>query len=310
MAALVVIGGSTASGKSALGLRVAAAVDGIVVNADSQQLFGDLPTLTARPTAAEERVVPHRLYGILGPDEAPSVGRWLDAVADVLDAGERRDRPLVVVGGSGLYLEALLHGIAVVPPVPDDLRLELRRRGAMRPAEDLHRRLGEVDPLMAGRLRPTDRQRILRALEVVIGTGRSLAHWQAQEPRRLLAAGPVLGVALVPPAPLAAERIERRVAAMLAGGALAEVRELAACRPELATLPIAKVLGVTILLTLLAGGLDLAEAATALTIQVRQYAKRQRTFFRGRLGELRRFAITGDDPSLAHELIELCRRER
>ena len=310
MAALVVIGGSTASGKSALGLRVAAAVDGIVVNADSQQLFRDLPILTARPSAADERLVPHRLYGILGPDEAPSVGRWLVAMADVLDGARGSGRPLVLVGGSGLYLEALLHGIAVVPPVPGSLRRDLRQEGAMRPAAELHRKLATLDPVMAGRLRPTDRQRILRALEVIVGTGRSLAYWQAQEPHRLDPPGPVLGVALLPPAMSVNERVERRVAAMLADGALGEVRELSACRPDLAALPIAKVLGARILLSRLAGRLDLTEAAAALTIQVRQYAKRQRTFFRGRLGELRPLTGTGDDPALAGELIEFCRRAR
>lgn len=132
--ALVVIGGSTASGKSALAASLAKATGGTVVNADSQQLYRDLPTLTARPTPAEEAEAPHRLYGVLGPDEQASVGRWLDLVASILREAADDPRPLIVTGGTGLYLEALLHGIVPVPDIPPGLRARLRAEAAGVPA--------------------------------------------------------------------------------------------------------------------------------------------------------------------------------
>jgi tRNA dimethylallyltransferase len=306
-AALVVIGGSTASGKSALAVALAREVGGLAVNADSQQLFRDLPTLTARPSPAEEALAPHRLYGLLGPDEQASAKRWLDLVAPLVEAARSDPRPLLLTGGTGLYLEALLRGIAPVPEIPPDLRASLRAEAEGLPAVELHARLVTADPEMAARLRPSDRQRILRALEVVLGTGRSLAAWQAGVPERLDLPARVVGVALVPPAEVVAPRVEARLRAMLAGGgAVEEVVALRERRPDLPQLPIAKVHGCREIAAVLDGNLDLAAAEASIAAQVRQYAKRQRTFLRHRLPELEALPLTGEAPeTLAHVLARL-----
>jgi tRNA dimethylallyltransferase len=280
--ALVVIGGSTASGKSALAVALAREIGGVVVNADSQQLFRDLPTLTARPTPAEEAEVPHRLYGLLGPDEQASAGRWLGFVSPLVEAARSDTRPLLVTGGTGLYLEALLRGIAPVPEIPPDLRVRLRAEAEAQPAPELHARLARADATMAARLRPSDRQRVLRALEVVLGTERSLAAWQADAPsgwtcRRGSSASPG------PAGGGRGARVEARLRAMLAGSAVEEVAALRERRPDLAGLPIAKVHGCREILAVLEGRLDPASAESLTAAQVRQYAKRQRTFFRHRL---------------------------
>ena len=303
-AALVVIGGSTASGKSALAVALAREVGGLVVNADSQQLFRDLPTLTARPSPAEEAEVPHRLYGLLGPDEQASAGRWLGFVSSLVGAARPDARPLLVTGGTGLYLEALLRGIAPVPEIPPDLRAGLRAEAEAMPAPELHARLARADPTMAARLRPSDRQRVLRALEVVLGTGRSLADWQAGAPERPELPARVVGVALVPPAEVGAPRVEGRLRAMLAGGAVEEVAALRERRPDLAGLPIAKVHGCREILAVLEGRLDLASAEGLIAAQVRQYAKRQRTFFRHRLRpDLEPLPLTGEAPEALDHLL-------
>ena len=299
----MVIGGSTASGKSALALALARAVGGVVVNADSQQLFRDLLILTARPTPAEEASAPHRLYGVLGADEQPSVGRWLALVAPVLATCATEGRPAIVTGGSGLYLHALLHGMPEMPDIPRELRARLRRWAADLPAGAIHARLAERDPEMAVRLRPGDPQRVLRALEVIEASGRSLAWWQALPRRTLPLPSKRLGVALVPPAPVVDPRLERRLDAMLAEGALDEVAALLARRPDAVTQPIAKVHGLRELAAVQRGALDPAVARRSIVLQVRRYAKRQRTWFRHQLPELRPIASVGESASALDDLL-------
>lgn len=229
---LVVIGGSTASGKSALALKLAQRWGGTIVNADSQQLYRDLPILSARPTPEDETAAPHLLYGVLGPDEQASVGRWLELIAPVLANTIATDNTLILTGGTGLYIEALLHGLPAIPPVDPEVRRTLREAAVTTPAPNLHARLAAIDPLAAGRLAPTDTQRILRALEVVESTGRSLAEWQ-QEPHVSLALpARVTGVALLPPAQVVAPRTEGRLRAMLQGGAIQEVAALLQAHPD------------------------------------------------------------------------------
>ena len=285
--ALVVIGGSTASGKSALALALARELGGVVVNADSQQLFADVPLLTARPTPADEAAVAHRLYGCLGAAEQPSVGRWLALVEPVLAAARAEGRPAIVVGGTGLYLHALLRGIPAMPEVPAALRARLRAWAATVPAGELHARLLACDPDMAARLAPTDRQRALRALEVVEATGRSLSTFQALPSRTIDLPGRRYGVALVPPPAAVNQRIEGRLEAMLDSGALAEVSGLLTRHPGLEYLPIAKVQGLRELEAPGADGGELGRARSMIAARTRQYAKRQRTWFRHQLPELR-----------------------
>lgn len=291
---LIIIGGSTASGKSALALALARRHDGVIVNADSQQLFRDLALLTARPNARETDAVPHHLYGALGPEEQPSVGRWLDLVEEVLASNRRSGGPTVIVGGTGLYLHALLHGISDMPAIPAEVRGELRDWAVGRNAAEIHKRLAALDQPMAARLRPSDTQRLLRALEVQLATGRSLLEWQGAGRRRLAPPDRVVGVALVPVADIVAPRVDARLEAMLADGALEEVADLLRRRPDALSLPIAKVHGMRELAAVHRGALPISQARAEIAAQIRQYAKRQRTWFRRQLPELQPMALTGD----------------
>ena len=308
---LFVLGGTTASGKSALALALAARTGGVIVDADSQQLFADLPILTARPTAEEEARVPHRLYGLLGPREQPSVGRWLGLVLPVLAELAREERPAVLVGGTGLYLHALLHGLSPIPEVPPEVRARLLAEARDVSTGELHARLRRVDPATAAELRPSDRQRILRALEVLEATGRPLALWQAEPRRPPVRPRLLVGVALLPPAEVTGPRIARRLEAQLACGALEEVAALAHREPELREaaragrtdrFPILKVHGCRELLAVLDGRLAPAAAQAEIARKVRAYAKRQRTWFRHQLPELEVLPVTGEAEGLAEAL--------
>ncbi|MCS6778526.1 MAG: tRNA (adenosine(37)-N6)-dimethylallyltransferase MiaA [Geminicoccaceae bacterium] len=308
---LFVLGGTTASGKSALALALADRLEAVIVNADSQQLFADLAILTARPTPAEETRVPHRLYGVLGPREQPSAGRWLGLVLPVLVELAAAGRAAILVGGTGLYLHALVRGLSPIPEVPAALRARLLDETRDLPAPALHARLARLDPLTAARLRPSDRQRVLRALEVLEATGRPLALWQSEPRHPPVRARTLLGVALLPPAAITSPRIVARLEHQLAGGALDEVAALAERQPGLAEAaragrpegwPILKVHGCRELLAVLEGRLERATAEAEIARQVRAYAKRQRTFFRHQLPELEPLALTGEEEGLAERL--------
>lgn len=293
MSALIVIAGPTASGKSALALRVAEAAGGVIVNADSMQLYRDLRILTARPGAEDEARAPHRLFGILDADEPASVGRWLQlAQAAIAEASAAR-RPAIVVGGTGLYLHALLHGLAPVPQVPERIRTAARMRLAEGGLPALRAELAELDPVMAARLRPSDRQRLLRAYEVVVGTGRSLATWQEMPPVRIALPERRFGLALMPPRAALYQRIERRLRAMVERGALEELRALHH-RGLVADRPLMKAVAVPELLAYVSGRLDLETALEQAIAQTRRYAKRQITWLRHRLPELRPVAAFGE----------------
>ncbi len=276
----ILIGGSTASGKSALALALAERTGGVVLNADSVQLYRDLPILTARPGPTDLARAEHRLYGILEAHETSSVAAWLARIAPELAALEAAGRIAIVTGGTGLYFKALLEGLVELPDIPAAIRAELRRSPLS--SEALHGELARRDPALAARLAPADRQRILRGLEVVRATGRPLTDWQRQPARRVRLAEPVVGLALLPPAPVVDPRIARRLGAMLAAGLLAELEAFRA-GPGRGPTALAKADGVAELGAHLDGRLDL-ETAKALTVQkVRRYAKRQRTFFAGQL---------------------------
>ncbi len=276
----ILIGGSTASGKSALALALAERTGGVIVNADSVQLYRDLPILTARPGPADLAAAEHRLYGILEAHEASSVAGWLAMVEPLLQDIEASGRPALVTGGTGLYFKALLEGLPAMPDIPPGLRLELRQRTVA--SAELHAELCRLDPDLARRLEPGDRQRILRGLEVVRATGRPLSAWQSDPRRRPTLPQPVAGLALLPPAGIVDPRIAHRLDVMLEAGLLAE---LEAFRNGIGRAPtlLGKADGVAELGAYLDGSWTL-EAAKAATIRkVRRYAKRQRTFFRGQL---------------------------
>ena len=271
-ARLIVIAGPTASGKSALALDAARRFGGTIVNADSMQVYGDLRVVTARPTAAEETAVPHRLYGALPGADYCSAGRWRDmALAEIA----RAEVP-ILVGGTGLYIRTLLDGIVDLPPIPPEVRQEARNLAA-RLGPDFYAELALLDPAMASRLRPTDLQRQVRAYEVLKATGRSLAEWQGLPTSGF--PGPALVISIDPPADLLRTRIDRRFAAMVSAGALDEVAALDV--PDDA--PLAKAVGVPELRAHVRGTLSLPAAIAAGQAASRAYAKRQRTWFRHQL---------------------------
>ncbi len=277
----VLIGGSTASGKSALALALAEATGGVVLNADSVQLYRDLPILTARPGPADLARAEHRLYGILDAHQPATVAAWLALLERELDRCAAAGRLAIVTGGTGLYFKALLEGLPPMPDIPPCLRDELRASPEATPA--LHEKLARLDPDLARRLEPGDRQRILRGLEVVLATDRPLSAWQADRRRRPRLPEPVVGIALLPSAELVDPRISYRLEAMLDAGLLDELRAFRA-GPGSGTTPLVKADGVAEFGAHLDGKCDLDAAMRATVLKIRRYAKRQRTFFKGQLG--------------------------
>lgn len=278
----ILIAGPTASGKSALALRLAERLgDAVVVNADSMQVYRDLRILTSRPGPAEEARAPHLLYGHVDAAEPYSVGRFLADARRVIE--ENSNKTMIFVGGTGLYFEALTKGLSTAPPIPDPIRSHWREQGRNITPEALHAELGRRDPVMAARLRPSDPQRIIRALEVIDATGISLAEWQGGEGVSLVDPTAVRLVLTLERAELRA-RIAARFARMIEEGALEEVRRLLARNLD-PSLPAMKAIGVTPLGTHLRGGLSLEQAVDRAVTDTRQYAKRQETWFRNRLAD-------------------------
>jgi tRNA dimethylallyltransferase len=280
----VLIAGPTASGKSALALELARATGGVIVNADSMQVYRDLRIITVRPTPAEEALVPHRLYGHVDAAVNFSAGSWvLDAAAALAEA-RAQNRLAIFAGGSGLYFKALTRGLSAVPPIPpavrDDVRARLERDGV----EALHAELAKRDAASAERLKPRDRTRIARALEVVEATGRSLTDWHRDGLPPLLPQGAFRALFLEPDRELLYARIDARFAAMLEAGALDEVAALASRKLD-PLLPVMKAHGVPALLRHLAGEITLEEATVIGRADTRHYAKRQFTWFRHQLPE-------------------------
>ncbi|BBK42448.1 tRNA dimethylallyltransferase [Allostella vacuolata] len=274
----LVVAGPTASGKSALALALAERLDGTIINADSQQLYAELRILTARPTAADEARVPHRLYGTLPAGEAASAERWRQMAVAEIAATKAAGRRAILVGGTGLYLRALVRGLAAVPDIPEAVRAEGRALLQAMGGEAFHRLLATLDAEAAERLAPGDSQRIVRAWEVVTATGRTLGDWQrasAPPPD-----APRVAALLVMPARLALQpAIAGRFRAMVEAGAVDEVRALLAqgLPPDL---PAMKAVGVPELRRHIEGGSTLDEAVAAGIRATEQYAKRQLTWFR------------------------------
>ena len=276
----VLIAGPTASGKSALALAVAQEIGGTIINADSMQVYRDLRVITARPTADEEGRLPHRLYGHIDAAENYSVGRWLSDVRPVLDEVRAAGRRPILVGGTGLYFKALTQGLASVPPIPDDIRANVRARMQAEGPAVLHAELLRRDP--STQLKPNDRTRIARALEVLETTGRPLSEWHREGLPPLLDAASAVKVFLAPERPELRRRIDARFDTMLAAGALNEVRALAARKLD-PLLPAMKAHGVPWMIRHLAGEVTLAEAAEGAKSDTRRYTKRQFTWARHQL---------------------------
>ena len=278
----ILIAGPTASGKSALALQLAGRLGGVVINADSMQVYRDLRVITARPAPEEEARAPHRLYGHVDAAENYSTGRWCRDVAAVLEDTAREGRVPIFVGGTGLYFKALTSGLAAVPPIPADIRADVRGRLATDGVAPLYNELLTRDPKTAHRLMPNDRSRISRALEVVLATGRSLSDWHAQGLPPLIDGARAAKVFITCERTELVRRIETRFGAMLKAGALDEVRALAARHLD-PTLPAMKAHGVPWLIRHLNGEITLDEAAAGAIMDTRRYAKRQVTWFRNQM---------------------------
>jgi tRNA dimethylallyltransferase len=281
---VILIAGPTASGKSALALRLAEKLNGEVINADSMQVYRDLRIITARPTPEEEQRAPHRLYGHVDAAENYSTGRWCTDAAAAIAVAQAAGRPAIVIGGTGLYFNALTRGIAAVPPIPDGIRKDVRARLASDGAPALHAALAARDPEGAARLRPGDRSRVTRALEVVLATGRSLYDWHDDNKPAIVDLARAAKVFLMPDRAELLKRIDARFDAMMAAGALDEVRALAA-RGLDPSLPAMKAHGVPWLIRYLKGEIALDEAIEGGKRDTRQYTKRQATWFRNQLPE-------------------------
>jgi len=290
----ILIAGPTASGKSALALEIARRLGGAIVNADSMQVYRDLRIITARPTGDEERIVPHLLFGHVDAGVNYSVGRWLADLRAALDEIDRRGLVPVIAGGTGMYFKAALLGLSDIPAVPEETRAAVRAWAQAKDAPELHAELARRDPETAARLRPTDPQRILRALEIFEATGRPLAGFQGPRAAPLLAAAQCDAFFIAPPRGDLYARIDARFDKMMAAGALEEVRALRERRLDPA-LPAMRAHGVPGLIAYLDGRLPLAEAIARGKADTRRYAKRQFTFARHQLPSLR--WLEGADPA-------------
>ncbi|HEX4847220.1 MAG TPA: tRNA (adenosine(37)-N6)-dimethylallyltransferase MiaA [Novosphingobium sp.] len=277
---LALIAGPTASGKSDVAVQLALALakqgrEGVVINADSAQVYADLAVLSARPAPAEMHGVEHRLFGEWDGAEACSAADWAARARDVIAEVHARGGVPILVGGTGLYLRTLLDGIAPVPPIDPAVREAVRAL----PVSEAYAALLAEDPERAARLAPGDSTRVARALEVVRSTGRPLADWQADRVGGIGDAVTLHARVLLPPRDWLYERCDRRFAQMLEGGALDEVARLVARQLD-PDLPVMRAIGVPALAALLAGTLSREEAAARGAQATRHYAKRQYTWFR------------------------------
>jgi tRNA dimethylallyltransferase len=284
----LLLAGPTASGKSALALRLAEQTGAEIVNADALQLYRDLRLLSARPSSDDEARAPHHLFGIADAADGWSVGRWLRAALETLEQIAARGRPAIIVGGTGLYFNALTKGLAEVPPIPPSA---VKAAGAIFDAEGervVRDHLAPLDPIAESRISPGDRQRLVRALAVAHHTGRALSAWQA-DTKPALAAGSWRGVVLEPPREALYARCDARLSVMAEAGAVEEAAALTARRLDPA-LPAMKAVGLREFAAHASGAISLHEALAAARIATRQYAKRQMTWFRNQTPDWPRIA--------------------
>ncbi|MGV0876641.1 tRNA (adenosine(37)-N6)-dimethylallyltransferase MiaA [Martelella sp. FLE1502] len=279
----VLITGPTASGKSAYAIARAEAVGGVVINADSMQVYDTLRVLTARPSVEDTQGIPHYLYGHVPAGGDYSTGAWLRDMDVLLKQLEAEGRVPVIVGGTGLYFKALTEGLAAMPPVPADIRSKWRQALDEEGASALHGQLLAIDPIMGRRLLPNDGQRIVRALEVFDASGRSIADFQAENPPPLLNTARADKIVVLPERPVLHDRINRRFETMLEAGAIEEVEALLALGLEPAA-PVMRAIGVKEIAAMLSGEMSRAEVIEKASAATRQYAKRQMTWFRNQMG--------------------------
>ncbi len=283
----ILIAGPTASGKSALALALAEKLNGCIINADSMQVYDTLDVLTARPPREDLRQAPHQLYGHV-PVTAPySVGQWQAAALVEIEAAHRRGERPIIVGGTGLYFKSLTDGLADIPDIPDTIRADLRARFESDGLAALYAELQKSDADLAARLPATDKQRILRGLEVYEATGRALSEWQKQKPTAPLS--DYCGLLLMPERAWLYQRCDRRFKAMLEAGAIEEVEHLWALNPPTDATAM-KALGVSEIIAMLTGEIDREKAIAQAQQATRRYAKRQMTWFRNQMSDWQNFS--------------------
>lgn len=278
----VLIAGPTASGKSALALRLARERDAVIVNTDALQVYATLRIITARPSDDDLALAPHRHYGSIDPARRYSTGDWARDVSSII--AEEQGRALIFVGGTGLYFDTLTRGFADVPEVPPEVVAAIEAEIAPLDRDGRARLIAARDPLIAARLNEPDPQRVTRALAVLAATGRSLASFQDAPQPPLLHGWEIEKLVLNPDRDVLRDRIARRYRSMLENGAIAEVEALLALDLD-PSLPAMKAIGVPEISSMLAGALTADEAVERAIIATRQYAKRQRTWFRGRMSD-------------------------
>lgn len=277
---ITLIAGPTASGKSDFALKLAEENDAVIVNADSMQIYDVLNVITARPSVEDMARVQHYLYGYVSPEKQYSAGKWLKDVAEVLKTVER---PLIFVGGTGLYFKALTEGLAIIPNIPEETRKKWRTRLEGEGAPELYKLLQGIDYQLSRRLSEKDGQRIIRALEVHDATGKTLSYWQNKKTEPLLETGDLKKLLLLPERDVVYRRIERRFDKMVENGALEEARAL----DELGlnpSMPAMKAIGIPEFIDVLKGKKTIGEAIVEAKTNTRRYAKRQMTWFRHQLG--------------------------
>ncbi|MBL4667261.1 MAG: tRNA (adenosine(37)-N6)-dimethylallyltransferase MiaA [Sneathiella sp.] len=279
----LLLAGPTASGKSALAISIANEFDGVIINADSMQVYNGLSVITARPDETEEASAPHRLYGVLAPDDFCSAARWRDMALAEIEICHAKGKLPIIVGGTGLYFEILTKGIAHIPAISDTVRDGLRGLQKEQGNQIIYDRLLEKDPEMAGKLNLGDTQRLLRALEVVEETGVSMTEWHKKSPEGPVLDCPRLWMALTPERQWLYDRCDRRLDWMIEdAGAIEEVRLLLEHGFDPA-LPVMKALGVPEIAALLAETLTKDEALARIKMLTRRYAKRQMTWVRNKM---------------------------
>jgi tRNA dimethylallyltransferase len=282
----IAIAGATASGKSQLAAKLARRRNGLIINADSAQVYRDLRILTARPSLEDEKNAPHALYGVVDGAMPFSAADWAREAARTVNENSGKFFP-IIVGGTGLYFRALFQGLADLPPIPGKIRSKWRACAENTPASELHNELARRDPKTAGRIANTDRQRIVRALEVIEATGKPLSDIQAQPVQSLLDPAKWLRVVLVADRAEPEVRIAKRLSNMLSMGAVDEAKALLSRKLDPAQ-PVMKAIGVPELSAYLNGAASLEEAGEKIILATRQYAKRQETWFRNQMQDWQR----------------------
>ena len=278
----IVIGGPTSSGKSDLAVALARRTDGAVINADAMQLYREIPILSGQPGTAERGEIPHALYGVLSIAEQSNAASWQKLARLHIDWAYRNGKRPIIVGGTGLYLRALIDGLSDMPDIPTEIRDQVRDMMRVRSAPALHAELAKRDPAMAARLHKTDTQRICRALEFVLATGQSLTDFQGNRQTGDASKRAFKTVVLLPPRNEVYARCNARLDNMIASGALDEIRAIESMPPLPSTTAL-KAKGIPELRAFARGEIDLDAAREIAKAKTRQYAKRQYTWFRNQV---------------------------